>query len=83
MIVGAIESKNQIEDDSAEIARSASQTGHNPVVGRVHMRDHCKVGSISGLSKDGHYREGANQPVNVVGLNGSDANKNDTLDTGT
>src|SRR5579862_5778355 len=82
-VVGAVESENEVEDDTAQVARSAGQTGDNTVVGWMHMGDDGKVGAVTSLGKDGRYCDGANQCMNIDTGNCPDTDEDNTLNRGT
>jgi hypothetical protein len=74
VIVGAIESEDQVEDNTAEVAGSASQARDDTVVGRMYMRHDSKIGAITSFSENGSYGEGSNQAANIAVWDRSDAN---------
>jgi hypothetical protein len=52
VIVCTIESEHQIENDTAQVARSTRQTRDDSVIRRENMRNNSKVRTVTGFSED-------------------------------
>jgi hypothetical protein len=79
IIVCTIVSENDIEDDSAKVARGPGQSRYDTVVCRMDVRDNSKVRTISCFREEGSSRNCSDESVDIDTWNCSDADQDDTL----
>ena len=82
MVIGTIESENQIENDATKIARGTRQARYNSVIWRKDVRNKGEVGAVTSLGKDSDNSDSPDQSFNLDPGDSTDANHDQSLRSG-